>query len=202
MAERGVPMNDNEESNKKNGYSPAGPDENVEREPVFYYSREHRLDRASTAVRDLNENKPVKKSVAKNLFGSRSNVMVFIMMIITCVILSFVSKYSQASKNAKLGGNTVIMTILKEEEMLILDIIKQSPETGKAYAGDVEIAVSPVMSKLQEGETPPLFFHRVTFSYTGYEDFQILLPFSIDEKDFLVLLRTSEEQKSVKLSAR
>jgi hypothetical protein len=94
------------------------------------------------------------------------------------------------------------MTMLKEEEMLILDIIKQSPETGKAYTGDVEIAVSPVMSKLQEGETPPLFFHRVTFNPAGYEDFQILLPFSIDGKGFLVLLRTSEEQKSIKLSAK
>jgi hypothetical protein len=100
----------------------------------------------------------------------------------------------------KLGGNTVKMTIQKEEEILVLDIIKQNPETAKAYSGEVEITVSPVVSNLSEGEMPPIFFHRVVFNPVACENYQISLPF--DEKDFLILLRTSDEYKSVKLSAK
>jgi hypothetical protein len=186
----------------KKKYSLVSLDENIEREPEFYYSREHRLDKASSAVRGLYDNNSIKKSTAKNLFGSRGNVMLFIMIIITCLMLSFFSRYLQTSADVKLGGNTVKMSILKEEDVLILDIIKQGPETGNAYAGEVEIAVSPVVSKFNEGETPPVFFHRFVFNPAGYESFQILLPFGIAEKNFLILLRTSEEQKSLKLSVK
>jgi uncharacterized membrane protein YwzB len=202
-------MNENEKISSetivnKKKYTMVSMDENIEREPEFYYSREHRLDRASAAVRDLNNDKPVKASVAKNLFGSRGNVMIFIMIIITCLMLSFFSRYLQTSADVKLGGNTVKMSILKEEGVLILDVIKQSPASGIVYAGEVEIAVSPVMPKLNEGETPPVFFHRVVFNPAGYESFQILLPFDFDvvKNDFLVLLGTPEEQKALKLSAR
>jgi hypothetical protein len=119
-------------------------------------------------------------------------------------MLTFVSKYSQASANLKLGGNTVKMAILKEEEALILDIVKQSPASGVFYSGEVEIAVSPVMSKLSEEETPPIFLHRVAFYSAGYESFQISLPFAViaGKNDFLVLLKTPEEQKTLKLSAK
>jgi hypothetical protein len=209
MAERDGPMTEDgksfpETAGKKTRYNPVSLDENIEMEPEFYYSREHRLDRASAAVRELYEDKPAKKSLTKNLFGNRGNVMIFIMIITTCLTLSFAARYSRAKTTVKLGGNTVKITIQKEEEALILDIIKQSPASGVFYSGEVEIAVSPVMSKLNEGETPPLFFHRVTFYKTGYESFQILLPFDInvDGNNFLLLLRTSEEQKSVKLSAK
>jgi hypothetical protein len=196
-------MNEAENENKKK-YTLASLDENIEKEPVFYYSREHRLERASAAVQALNNDKPAKASVVKNLFGSRGNVMLFIMIIISCVMLTFVSKYSQAGANLKLGGNTVKMAILKEEGALILDIAKQSPASGVFYSGEVEIAVSPVMSKLSEGETPPVFLHRFAFYSAGYESFQIALPFDVSagKNEFLVLLRTPEEQKALKLSAK
>jgi len=177
-------------------------DENIEREPVFYYSREHRLSRASPRVRELNDSKFGKMSVAKRLFGSRGNVMTFALIVISCIMISFFSRYSQLKTNVKLGGNTVVMTILKEKETLIMDIAKQGPKTGVAYAGDVEIAVSPVMSKLNQGETPPVFYHRVYFSQAGYETFQISLPFDIDESVFILLLVTADEQKSVKLRTK
>jgi len=177
-------------------------DENIEREPEFYYSREHRLSRASSAVQDLNDNRPVKKSLVKNLFGSRGNAMIFIMLIITCLMVNFVSKYSRSGTIVKLGGNSVTMTILNEEGSLILDIAKQGPKTGIAYTGEVEIAVSPVMAKLSQGETPPVFVHRVVFNQAGYESFQISLPFDAAENEFILLLVTINEQKSVKIKVK
>jgi len=183
-------------SEDKKKYTLATLDENVEKEPVFYYSREHRLERASAAVRELYDDTPKKRSIIKNIFGSRGNVMTFIMIVITCFMLSYVSKYSQAGKDVKLGGNTVTMAVLKEDDVLILDIAKQSPNKGLAYTGEVEIAISPV------GETQPVFFHRVVFNHAGYENFQISLPFDTAEKEFILLLRTADEQKSVKLKVK
>jgi len=181
-------------------------DENIEREPVYYYSREHRLSRASAAVRDLNESKSGKMSLAKRLFGSRSNAMLFIMIIITFVMLNFVSRYTQASTGVKLGGNTVKLTIQKEEETPILDIVKQRAKTDNVFVGEVEIAVSPVKvkskSNLNEGETPPFFYHRIYFTQADNERFQISLPFDIDESEFILLLKTADEQKSAKLNAK
>jgi len=197
---------DNQNANNGKRYSPVSLDDNIERVPVYYYSREHRLSRASSAVRELNDSKSGKMSVVKRLFGTRGNVMTFILIIISCLMISFVSKYSRAMTNVKLGGNTVTMAILNEEEAQILDIVKQGPKTGVAYSGEVEIAVSPAKvkseSKLNENEIPPVFFHRVYFTRAGYESFQISLPFDIDKNDFILLLKTADEQKSVKLRAK
>jgi hypothetical protein len=187
----------------KKKYTLVSLDENIEQEPVFYYSREHRLERASPRVRELNSGEFGKMSAAKRIFGSRGNVMTFVLIIISCLMLSFVSKYSRTGTNTKLGGNTVTMAILKEENALIMDITKQGPKTGVAYAGEVEIAVSPTKVKSQvEGETPPVFYHRVYFAQAGYENFQIALPFDIDENEFILLLKMADEQKSVKLRAK
>jgi len=190
----------------KKKYTLVSLDDNIEKEPVFYYSREHRLERASARVRELNSGELGKMSVAKRIFGTRGNVMTFVLIIITFFMLNFVSKYSQTKANVKLGGNTVVMAILKEEEALILEITKQSPKTGVTYAGDVEIAVSPTnaksKSKMNEVETSPVFYHRIYFAQAGYENFQISLPFDIGENDFILLLKTADEQKSVKLRTK
>jgi hypothetical protein len=194
-------MDENEKNaNNKQRYSLISLDENIEREPEYYYSREHRLARASSAVQDLNDNKPAKKSFVKNLFGSRGNAVLFIMIIISCFMLSFVSRYTQSKADLNLGGNAVKLSIQMEEGMPILGIIKQNAKTGKPFIGEVEIAVSPVLPNLNKGETPPLFFHRIIFSHAENESFQILLPF--DENEFILLLKTPGEQKSVKLRAK
>jgi hypothetical protein len=205
MALRDVNMAEDEKDfpdsiGNKQRYSPVSLDENIEREPVFYYSREHRLSRASSRVKDLYDSKYGKMGVAKRLFGNRSNAMLFIMIIITFVMLSFVSRYTQAKTSVKLGGNTVELAIQREDEVPILDITKQSAKTGNAFIGEVEIAVSPVIQNLNEGETPPFFYHRIIFTTAAYENFQITLPF--DGNEFILLLKTAYEQKSVKINAK
>jgi len=197
---------DEKDTNIEKRYSLASLDENIEREPVYYYSREHRLSRASSAVRDLYDNKSGKMSLAKRLFGSRGNVMTFVMIIISCIMISFFSKYTQANTTVKLGGNTVTMAIQKEEDVRILEIIKQDPKAGVYYSGVVEIAMSPVAeksgSKPVEGEASPVFIHRVYFTTAGYESFLVSLPFDTNVNDFILLLKTADEQKSVKIKAK
>jgi hypothetical protein len=195
---------DKQNADNEKRYSLAGLDENIEKEPVYYYSREHRLSRASSAVRELNDSKFGKMNMAKRFFGNRGNVMTFIMIIISCLMLNFFSRNTQANTTVKLGGNAVTMAILNDEDVLILDIAKQGPKAGVAYTGEVEIAVSPAKEKsepkLTESETPPVFLHRVYFTTSGYDSFQISLPF--DANEFILLLKTADEQKSVKLKAK
>lgn len=174
-------------------------DKNPERDPVYYYSREHRLNRASPAVRALNDGKPIKPSLKRTLFGSRGNIMVFASIVAICFMLNMVSRISNRDSGVKLGGNTVALTILREEGIAVLTIIKNVPKGGEAYTGEVDIAVSPVMPK-SKAEEIPVFSHRIFFNPVDAETFSVALPF--EKNDFVALLSTGDERKSIKLKAR
>jgi hypothetical protein len=172
-----------------------GPD----REPVYYYSRERRLSRASQAVRDINEDTPSRAGFAKSLFGNRGNTMVFASIFAICAMFFIVSRLASGERGAKLGGNSLTLSVTGDEELRILMISKSMPKKGEAYTGAVDIAVSPVMQKINEGEIPPAFYHRVFFNPVVSENYQIALPF--EENAFLVILRTEGEQKSLRVNA-
>ena len=173
-------------------------EDNVEKDPVFYYSREHRLSRASPVVRALNDGKFIKPSLSRRLFANKGNMMVFIAIVLVTVF-GLASRFSGKEPEMKLGGNTIAVTIIREEGILILRMIKNLPKSGEAYMGEVDIAVSPVMSK-QEDEIPPVFFHRVSFRPIDSEAFSISLPF--EKNDFIVLLSINGEQKSMRIKVK
>jgi hypothetical protein len=174
---------------------------NEYRDPVFYYSRERRLEKASPAVRALNDGTPLRPSLSKTLFATRAHVLIFVTIILLCAMFGMASRISGRDKGLKLGGNTVALVLLREEGTLILGIAKSMPASGEAYTGAVDIAVSPVMPKSKEGETaaevPPVFTHRIFFMPVESETYRAVLPFT--GNDFLVLLRTDTEQKSVRI---
>ena len=172
--------------------------DDVERDLVFYYSREHRLSRASPAVRALNDGKPVRPSLSKRLFATKGNMMVFIAIALVTAF-GFASRFAGRTPGVKLGGNTIALTILREEGILILQMVKSLPKSGEAYIGEVDIAVSPVMSKSKE-EIPKAFFHRVSFRPVESEAFSVSLPF--EENDLIVLLSINGEQKSIRIKVK
>ena len=174
----------------------------INRDPVYYYSREHRLGRASPMVRALNEDGPVRKGAFRGLFGSRNNSLFFVAILIICLMFVMTSRFSGKEKSVKLGGNTLALAITSYDGALILDIVKNAPKRGEAYLGAVDIAVSPVMPKPNEKEVrelPPVFSHRVFFSSSASETYSISLPF--EGTDFFAILRTNDEQKSIKIKA-
>lgn len=181
------------------------PDGTIEREPEFYYSRERRLGRASAEVRALNDGVPVRPGLRNTFFAAKGNVMVFLSIIAICAMFGMVSRLSaRGDSGLKLGGNTVNITITREEGALILGVNKTAPETGEVYTGDVDIAVSPVVPREKDGEgtgdLPPMFAHSVVFNPVNTEAFYVSLPFEGD--DFFVIVRTGDEQKTMRLGVK
>ena len=172
-------------------------------DPVFYYSREHRLSKASQRVRDLNEGKMGRPSLSKSLFDTRGNVFLFASIVLICAMFGIAARYGRVERSIKLGGNTLEVAIRPEEGVLILTVIKKAPGSGESYTGPVDIAVSPVLPRPKEGEAaeaPAMFAHRVYFNPVVSETSRIILPF--EGNDFFVILRTDYEQRSLRLNAK
>jgi len=172
----------------------------LDRDLVFYYSREKRLERASAAVRELNDSNSAGKR--RSFFGSRSNTVLFVTILLICAGFGLVSRLSGKEKDIDLGNNNLSVAMTRQEGVLILVIEKNEPKKGNAYIGPVDIAVSPVMSKSKEipsVDFPPMFTHRIFFTPNESEMFSFSVPF--EEIDYFILLRTDDEQKSIRISA-
>ena len=173
--------------------------------PVFHYSREHRLSRASPAVQALYEDgaAAARPGILKKMFVTKRNSSFFILILLICVMMGFIGRVSGGTdKSVKLSGNTVTSAIINTDGVLILDVIKKVSKKGGAYSGAVDIAVSPVMSKTKNEdvmELPPVFSHRVTFTSAGSEAYSVSLPF--EETEFFVIFRTGDDHKSLRLKA-
>ena len=180
-------------------------EEHILRDPVFHYSREHRLSRASSAVQDLYDGKPIRPSLSRTLFATKGNVFIFASIILICAMFGIASRFSgRSAPGVRLGGNSVALTIVREEGVLILSMVKNAPKSGEFYTGEIDIAVSPVMSKSSEGEVPreipDVFVHRIYFHPVDTESFSVSLPF--EENNFIVLIKAGDEQKAVRVSVR
>ena len=173
----------------------------AEKDLVFHYSREHRLSSAPAAVRELYNGNSTRTSLGKSLFGSKGNAVIFMSIVIMCAMIGILSQFSSRGTTAKLGANTLNLSLIREKEALGLRILKTVPKSGEFYIGAVDIAVSPAIPVSEEGETPgefPLVFsHRFFFNPADTETFIIALPF--DGDSFYVLLSTDDERKVVRL---
>jgi hypothetical protein len=183
----------------------------IDREIVYYYSREKRLNRASPSVSDLNEVKPKQKGSSSSVFPRRSNLITFVTIIMIFVMFNVISRLSREAPNVLLGGNRIEAKIFREEGSQVLEIIKSLPKEGEFYTGYVDIIVSPVEKKLKKGEVPPeepavdppvpkKFLHRINFNAVDTETYRVSLPF--EENDFYVIFLNPGEQKSLRVKTR
>ena len=146
--------------------TPEKPGQN--REIVFHYSREHRLDRASGAVRDLNENAWSRPKLFGTIFGNRGNIIILITIVVICAMSYISSRYfGQSDSEFKFGNNTITISVYYEEDILFLSLRKVVPAGAYAYTGAVDIAVSPVQPN---GESQPIQTHRIFFSLETTEN--------------------------------
>ena len=112
-------------------------DKDLPSDPVYYYSREHRLSRASPRVRALNEETTERPGIFKSLFATRGNTLVFVSILIIGLMFGINARFSGKDKGKLLGGNTVAAVIIQEEGVPVLGIIKTTPKSGEAYTGAV-----------------------------------------------------------------
>jgi len=188
------------------------PEQSDGNDVVFHYSRERRLSRASDEVRALNDGKILKSSLARTLFANGSHRLFFFIILFTAASAALAFRFmgTEAGGNTpyqaiRLGGNTLVMAIEPVEGALFLVLMKSAPDLGEFYVGAVDVAVSPVTPRAAEGEEPPayeVFTHRVFFNLAESEIFHVSLPFDpFDGTEFFVVLRTSEEQRAVRMRA-
>ena len=176
---------------------PSCSDDDIERETVFYYSREHRLNSASPYVQAMNEEPYTKPGLSKRLFGSKSNLVLFVTIIVIVAGFTMGPRFFKKEPVLKIGENTVNLAVVQLEGTLFLDIVKKAPHSGGFYSGTAEIVVSPVNPKPKDGEGMKSFDSRIVFSSAESETFRISLPY--EGSEFNVQLRTKDEQKSVKV---
>jgi hypothetical protein len=69
-------------------------DDGIEKDLVFYYSREHRMSRAPASVRALNDDNYGKASLGKRLFGSKGNILIFMSIIVICGMYNISSHFN------------------------------------------------------------------------------------------------------------
>ena len=187
----------------KPGGEPLSPRDTMNADTVFYYSREHRLSRASAGVQTMNDGKPIRPSLSRTLFATGANRMIFFVIIFAFLAFALASRFSGRDNGVSLGGNTLAVTITSEEGILLLGLVKTMPKTGEAYVGAVDLSVSPILPQTKDGEAPkipPPFIHRIFFNPVESETFQVSLPF--DGNDFLVILKSDSEQKSQRIKVK
>jgi hypothetical protein len=171
------------------------------REAVYHYSRDHRLARASEAVRALNdETPPPRPNLFRTLTATKPLALLFITIIIMVVFVSLVTTLTaSAGRGITLGGNTLTVSALRFQGTTYLAIKKTCKEDDRAYTGAVDVAVSIVQSGTETSESPPIAVRRIFFSLSPEEEFRFSVPFEAPELLFLVQSET--EQRTFKVKA-
>jgi hypothetical protein len=164
-------------------------------ELTFHYSRERRLEKAPQAVRDMyDESKKNNRSgLIRVLIADKPRAMIFFTIMIMMAVILILSLLNYTDSSYSLNGNKLEITGIKFEGMTIMAIKKIRKNTGIAYSGAVDIAVSPVA---QEVEEIPVFYHRIFFSMENEEDYRFTLPY--ESPEILLVLQTEKNTLNIR----
>ena len=196
-----IPPGENNEEKKQVSDAVPDTEKEIERDPVFYYSREHRLSHASPIVQSMNGKAYAKQGLTKRMFGSKSNLVLFATILIICASFALTGRYMKKQGNITLGENSLALTMIQDQDTAILGIVKKVPKSGEFYTGTVELIVSQTQSKEESEHGAPEFFnHHIRFNPVETETITIPLPF--EGNDFIVILKTANEQKSIRLKIK
>jgi hypothetical protein len=186
-----------------------------DRDLVFYYNRERRLERASPAVRALNGPEPmVKGGFIRSLTATKSNLLLLISILI---IMAFIMVYSAIlggdvrgtlrSRKGPLitmGGNTLKISAKRDgtgsdAESFIIINKRIPPKEDAPYIGEVLVAVSPVLrqaEKLAPADIP-VFTGRLFFTLEQEEEYRLALPFTAE--NYLLLFQVGGERVTARV---
>jgi hypothetical protein len=170
--------------------------ESADYEPVFYYSRERRLERASKAVQAINKPGPAMKGgLVRVLFATRSGTLLFITIVILCIFMLFIYYTRDRNSGVKIGGNSVSVSALRYSGSTYVEI-KKKGLGDDYYTGTVDLAVS-IPQKLIAGEEAPIVNRRIFFTLEEQEEFRFSLPF--DAPELILLMQAGNEIKTFQI---
>ncbi|MDR3337362.1 MAG: hypothetical protein LBT16_09180 [Treponema sp.] len=162
----------------------------LNQDPVFYYSREHRLERASQQVQDLNRSPPPKpQGLIRTLTATKSGTILFITIVIMSVFIFFMYQIQGGKGGTDLGGNEISLSGRAYSGVTYLLVRKKARGTN-FYSGPVDLAISVPVKKLPPGEEAPIVNRSIFFTLAGEEEFPLSLPFEAPE--LLVVIQAGE----------
>jgi hypothetical protein len=163
--------------------------DDLNQEPVFYYSRERRLERASQAVRDLNNLPPPKpQGLIRTLTANKPGTILFATIVIMSVFIVIMFQVQGGRNGTNLGENGVTLSARSLEGKTYL-IIKKTAQGERYYTGPVDLAISVPQKHIKEG-TAPIENRQIFFTLEEKEEFPLALPF--EGPELLVVMRAGE----------
>ncbi|MDR0644186.1 MAG: hypothetical protein LBG05_04625 [Treponema sp.] len=162
------------------------------RDIVFHYSRDHRMERASQDVNNLNDGVVRKPAVFGIFTSTRSHGVLFISIIVLCAFITIIARMTGGVY--KLDGNNISVSAMRYEGATFVVFKKTFMED--AYTGPVDIAVSPSDAKGDSSDVSSVFTWRVYFTPDD-EDFPVSIP--LDARKLTALLRTETKSISMKI---
>jgi hypothetical protein len=175
--------------------------EKTEQELVFYYSRARRLERASQAVRELNDATPARRpSLFGTLTATKPLAFLFISMVTIIVAFFVISSVSSRDDRSSLGGNFLSFSAMRFEGSSYVVIKKTISEKSEPYTGIVDMAIS-ISGKSDEEYSgdPPIANRRIFFSPEPEEEYRFVIPF--EARELFILMRAGEEYLSQRVQA-
>lgn len=168
---------------------------------VFYYSRERRLENASQAVRDLYEEGSSRRpGIIRSLTSTKAHVMLLMSIIMIVAAYTMITFFNRSGgKAVGMGGNTLTFSAAVFSGTTYMVVKKEAASNGRIYTGEVDIAVSPVLSsqERQDGVEAPIEASRIFFTAEPEEDFSFALPFEAAELQ--ILIQTGEGRLALKI---
>jgi hypothetical protein len=187
-------------------HSPSGPEGGrpvPERETVFYYNRERRLEKAPPAVQALYTAAPPRGGLIRPLVATKGNRIIFTSIVIMLGLILVYSFFLAPNGNrAELGGNRISATAFRypgdgEKAGVSYIALRKEAQHERAYTGSVELAVSIPGASLEAGDEPPIAVNQVFFSLESPEEFRFSVPFEAAE--LIILIQAGEEMRSLRI---
>jgi hypothetical protein len=173
-----------------------------DRELVFYYNRERRLERASPEVRAINEGRPlVKGGFVRSLTSTKPHLILFVSIVLISVWVLVFSSLSNSRSRTTLGGNALQISAGAGAGPFVL--VKKSivSDGEEPYTGVVYVGVSPFIraSEKRDPADIPVFTDQLYFTLEDEEEYRLDLPFSA--ASYLLLFQAGEQQAVIRVRA-
>lgn len=160
---------------------------------VFHYSREHRLNRASDAVRELNEaGPPPKRSLFRTLTSTRPLALAFLSIVTACAAMILYSLTAGDNSVSRLRGLEIKISAIKSSGASYLTVVKKI-KGGDPYTGAADFLVASA------DETFSPRAERLYFTLEKEEVFRFSVP---SGGKLMVIAVLDEDRAAFKISPR
>jgi hypothetical protein len=166
---------------------------------VFYYSRARRLERASEAVRRLNDPNPEKPpNLFRTLVATKPRAMLLITILFLSALIVLVSFVINLDEGRLLGGNRIAVSAMTFSGATYI-ALKKTAGGERAYTGTVDLAVTIPLKpeEADQGAEAPIALQRLFFTLKPEEDFRFSIPFEAPE--LLIVMQAEQERISLRV---